>query len=175
MFCQKNLHTFDNKKKKIRFFSLGWEKCVNSTKHTKDPYHTHAFEWNVHKRRSTLYILYPSNIICCFWCCKICGKAVWLNFFLFWQMMVHLLFNATLPTLNYKLNIHQFYNWISSHTFHNKIIAEDSCATATTYRTCLCICLCNVPHSCYNIKFNQNMLVLIHFWCIPRFCTFLHH
>ena len=102
---------------------MGWEKCVNSTKHTKDPYHTHAFEWNVHKRRSTLYILYPSNIICCFWCCKICGKAVWLNFFLFWQMMVHLLFNATLPTLNYKLYIHQFYNWISSNTFHNKIIA----------------------------------------------------
>ena len=62
-------------------FFLGWEKCVNSTKHTKDPYHTHAFEWNVHKRRSTLYILYPSNIICCFWCCKICGKAVWLKFF----------------------------------------------------------------------------------------------
>ena len=67
--------------KKYDFFSLGWEKCVNSTKHTKDPYHTHAFEWNVHKRRSTLYILYPSNIICCFWCCKICGKAVWLKFF----------------------------------------------------------------------------------------------
>ena len=102
---------------------MGWEKCVNSTKHTKDPYHTHAFEWNVHKRRSTLYILYPSNIICCFWCCKICGKAVWWNFFLFWQMMVHLLFNATLPTLNYKLYIHQFYYLIFSNTFHNKIIA----------------------------------------------------
>ena len=79
-FVKQHLYTFDNKKENA-FFSLGWEKCVNSRKHTKDPYHTHAFEWNVHKRRSTLYILYPSNIICCFWCCKICGKAVRLKFF----------------------------------------------------------------------------------------------